>query len=274
MSEKTVLVTGASAGIGKEAAKTLIGEGYTVYAAARRLDKMADLKDMGGIPLKMDITKEDEVVAAVEQIEGEQGGVDILINNAGAAIYGSVEETPIDDARYQFEVNFFGLVRLTQLVLPTMRQKKAGKIVNISSAAGKVYAPMGAWYTASKHALEGWSDSLRSEVRQFNIDVIIIEPGVISTEIYDLVVEPMLERSGHGPYRSLAKVVAEYSRNVQEDPKASAPPAVVAKAISKAIQARRPRMRYAVGPMARATILIRKWLGDGVFEWALTRSAS
>ncbi|HSR30500.1 MAG TPA: SDR family NAD(P)-dependent oxidoreductase, partial [Anaerolineae bacterium] len=133
MSRETVLITGASSGIGKETAKTLIGEGYTVYAAARRLENMDDLKKLGGIPLKMDITKEDEVVAVVEHINKKHGGVDILINNAGCAIYGSVEETTIDDARYQFEVCLFGLARITQLVLPYMRKKKAGKIINISS---------------------------------------------------------------------------------------------------------------------------------------------
>ena len=177
MTKETVLVTGASSGIGKATAKTLIGEGHTVYGVARRLEKMDDLKELGGIPLKMDITEEDEVVAVVEQIEREQGGVDILINNAGCALYGSVEETTMDDAHYQFDVCLFGLARLTQLVLPYMRQKKAGKIVNVTSASGKIYAPLGAWYTAAKHALEGWSDNLRFEVKQFNIDVIIVEPG-------------------------------------------------------------------------------------------------
>jgi short-subunit dehydrogenase len=149
MSKQTVLITGASSGIGKETAKTLIGEGYTVYGAARRLEKMDDLEEMDGVPLKMDITKENEVVAVVQQIKREQGGVDIPINNAGCALYGSVEETTIDDARYQFDVCLFGLARLTQLVLPHMRQKKAGKIVNVTSASGKIYSPLGAWYTAA-----------------------------------------------------------------------------------------------------------------------------
>ena len=273
MSKGTVLITGASSGIGKETAKTLIGEGYTVYAAARRLEMMEDLKELGGIPLAMDVTKEDQVVAAVEQIEQEQGGVDILINNAGIAVYGSVEETAMEDVRYQFEVNLFGLVRLTQLVLPYMRQQRAGKIVNISSTAGKVYVPMGAWYTASKHALEGWSDSLRFEVQQFNIDVILIEPGTISTEIYDLTIDPMLERSGQGPYRDFAHAVAKFTRNVRDNPDAGTPPSVIANTISKALQARRPKRRYMVGPSARLVIFVRKWFGDRAYEWALTRAA-
>lgn len=269
--KQVVLLTGASSGMGKATAKTLIGEGYTVYAAARRLHKMDDLQKLGGIPLKMDITKEDEVFAVVEQIEQKHGGVDILINNAGIAVYGAVEETTIEDARYQFEVNLFGLARLTQLVLPYMRQKKAGKIINISSAAGKCHTALGAWYTASKHALEGWSDSLRFEVKQFDIDVIIIEPGFIATEIYDLLVEPMLKRSGQGPYSNIANAMAEFFGNTQETSSASAPPSVIANAISKAILASRPRTRYAVGPWAGRLIFARKWFGDRCYDWVLGR---
>ena len=269
MSKKTVLITGASSGIGKETAKTLIGEGYTVYAAARRLEKMDDLKKLGGIPLKMDITKEDEVVAVVEQIKQNHSGVDILINNAGCALYGSVEETTMEDVRYQFEVNFFGLTRLTQLVLPYMRKKKAGKIINISSASGKIYALLGAWYTATKHALEGWSDCLRVEVKQFNIDVIIIEPGVIVTEIHDAVVESILKRSGQGPYSNIANGMAEYFRNIQETPNAGSPASVIANTISKAIMASRPRTRYAVGKWAGRLIFLRKWFGDRFYDWLL-----
>jgi short-subunit dehydrogenase len=272
MSENTVLITGASSGIGKETAKALIGEGYTVYAAARRLEKMDDLKKLGGIPLKMDITKEDEVVAVVEQIRRDHGGVDILINNAGCAVYGAVEETTIDDARYQFEVCLFGLACITQLVLPYMRQKKAGKIINISSASGKIYAPLGAWYTAAKHALEGWSDNLRFEVKQFNIDVIIIEPGPIATEIWDPLVESMLKRSGQGPYSNLANAHAEFSRGLQETPNACAPPSVIASAILKAIKASRPRTRYVVGPGAGRMMFVRKWLGDRAYDWGMGRA--
>ena len=272
MSKETVLITGASSGIGRETANTLIGEGYTVYAAARRLEKMDDLKGVGGIPLKMDITKEDEVVTTVEQIKQKHGGVDILINNSGCAVYGAIEETTLDDAHYQFEVNLFGLARITQLVLPYMREKKAGKIINISSASGKIYAPLGAWYTAVKHALEGWSDNLRFEVKQFNIDVIIIEPGPITTEIWDLLLESMLERSGQGPYGNMANAMAEFCRDLLENPNASAPPSVIANTISKAIKASRPRTRYAVGPGARPLIVVRKWFGDRFYDWGSARS--
>ena len=184
MTNTTVLITGASSGIGKETAKQLLTKGYTVYAAARRLEKMDDLKEIGCIPLKMDITKEDDIRAVVERICEERGGVDILINNAGFGTQGSIEETSLDDARYQFDVNLFGLARLTQLVLPYMRENRFGKIINISSVGGKIYVPLGGWYHATKHALEGWSDCLRTEVQRFGIDVVIVEPGAIVPPAY------------------------------------------------------------------------------------------
>ena len=271
MNNQTILITGASSGIGKETAKTLIREGYTVYAAARRIEKMEDLKQLGGIPLKMDITKDDEVVAVVEQIRQEQDGVDILINNAGFATQGAVEDTSIDDARYQFEVNLFGLARLTQLVLPEMRTQKAGKIINVSSAGGKLYMPLGAWYIATKHALEGWSDCLRVETKPFNIDVIIIEPGAIATEFDDVYVEPMLKRSGQGAYSTMAKALAGFSQNLQETPNSNSPPSVIAQTILNAIKARHPQTRYVAGKLARPMLFIRKWGGDRVFDWVLGR---
>ena len=215
MTSKTVLITGASAGIGKETAKQLVEKGYVVYTAARRVENMEDLKDLGCVPLKMDITREEDIVAVVERIREEQGGVDILINNAGFGTQGSVEETTLDDARYQFDVNLFGLARLTQLVLPYMRENRFGKIVNISSVGGKIYVPLGGWYHATKHALEGWSDCLRTEVQQFGIDVVIIEPGAIGTEFNDVFVGPMLERSGDGPYKDLAHGLAKATSDIE-----------------------------------------------------------
>lgn len=139
---KTVLVTGASSGMGRATAEKLLLQGYTVYVAARRIDKMRDLEELGAVAIAMDITKDDEVVAAVDRIAAENGGVDVLINNAGFATYGAMEDTALADARYQFEVNLFGLARLTQLVLPHMRQQGAGTTVNISSMGGKIYTPL------------------------------------------------------------------------------------------------------------------------------------
>src|SRR5690349_7917876 len=154
MKKKVALVTGASSGIGKETAKRLIKEGLVVYAAARRIELMHDLEAAGATIIKMDITEEEDIVSAVAAISLKHGGVDVLVNNAGYAIFGAVEEITLQDARRQFEVNLFGLASLTQKVLPHMRAGRSGTIVNVSSFVGKIYTPMGAWYNATKHALE------------------------------------------------------------------------------------------------------------------------
>jgi NAD(P)-dependent dehydrogenase (short-subunit alcohol dehydrogenase family) len=271
--QEVVLVTGASSGMGKETAKTLLREGYTVYTAARRVEKMEELRELSGMPIKMDITKEEEVVATVEQITQKHGGVDILINNAGFGMYGAVEDTTLDDARYQFEVNLFGLARLTQLVLPHMREKMAGKIVNTSSVGGKIYTPLGAWYHATKHALEGWSDCLRLEVQPFNIAVIIVEPGVIQTEFDAGLVGPMMKRSGHGAYADLAQAVASATESTYGNGGCT-DPSVIANVILRAIRSDRPRTRYVAGQMAKPLTLARKYLGDRMFDRVIMSQVS
>ena len=265
----TILVTGASSGMGKETAKRLLRDGHTVYVAARRVEQMQDLQALGAIALKMDITQDSDIVAAVQTITAGHGGVDVLINNAGFGMYGSVEETSIDDARYQFEVNLFGMARLTQLLLPAMRKKGAGKIINLSSMGGKIYSPLGAWYHATKHAVEGWSDCLRIELAPFGIVVIIIEPGIIATDFGNVLLDPMLKRSGQGPYQALAQGMAKGTRDSYDKPGAASSPSVVADAIAKAIAAKRPQTRYVVGKLARPLILLRKFFGDRVFDKAI-----
>lgn len=179
--KKVALVTGASSGMGKEIAKQLMTDGYRVYAAARQVDQMNDLAELGVLPVRLDISEPNEIESLASTILGEVGRIDVLVNNAGFGLYGAVEDVGIEEARHQFEVNLFGLARLTQLLLPAMREKKSGNIVNISSMGGKVYTPLGAWYHATKHALEGWSDCLRLELAPFGIRVVIIEPGLIET---------------------------------------------------------------------------------------------
>lgn len=269
---KVALVTGASSGMGKDIAKQLLKDGLTVYVAARRIDQMQDLVQLGALALKMDITVEQEVQNAVQQITQNHNGVDILINNAGFASYGSVEDTTIEDARYQFEVNLFGLARLTQLVLPYMRQQKSGKIVNISSMGGKIYTPMGAWYHATKHALEGWSDCLRLELAPFNIDVIIIEPGVIATEFGDVMTGPLLKRSGETAYAPMAQALANATKRAYAEGKGTSA-TVIANLVSNALKAPRPKTRYAAGYMAKESLLARKWLSDRLFD-KLTMSST
>lgn len=266
---RTVLITGASSGIGKAAAEKLLGEGYTVYGAARRVEKMRDLGEAGATALAMDITEDRQIAAAVDRIAAEEGGIDVLVNNAGFGLYGAVEDTAIEDARRQFEVNLFGLARLTQLALPYMRERRAGTIVNVSSMGGKIYTPLGAWYHASKHALEAWSDCLRIELAPFGIDVVVIEPGLIETAFGDVMTGPMLERSGASAYSEMARGVAEATRDSYE-PGNGSPPSVVAEAIAGALEARRPRTRYPVGKFARLLIAARKWLPDRLFDRLIT----
>ncbi|MCY4624773.1 MAG: oxidoreductase [Chloroflexi bacterium] len=267
---RTVLVTGASAGIGKSTAERLLREGYTVYAAARRVENMRGLEDLGAVALKMDVTREEDLVAAVERITAEHGGVDVLVNNAGFGLFGAMEDISLDDARYQFEVNLFGLARLTQLVLPHMREQKAGRIVNVSSVAGKVYTPLGSWYHATKHAIEGWSDCLRWELKRFGIDVVIVEPGLIRTEFGGIAFSPMAERSTGSPYAEIAGRIT--SRMDRSGPHGS-PPTVIANAISKALRARRPKTRYVAGQYARPVLLVRSLFTDRMFDWLADRMA-
>ena len=225
MKNQVDLITGASSGIGKETALQLIKEGYVVYGAARRIEKMKDIVRAGGHAIQMDVTDDASMVKGVDQIIREQGRIDVLFNNAGYGQYGPVEETTIDKARYQFEVNLFGLARLTQLVLPYMRKQRSGKILNTSSVGGKIYTPLGAWYHATKHALEGWSDSLRLEVKQFGIDVVIIEPGIIVTEFADILEDNMMGTDGEHPYQELVSKMEKASK-VQYENGGGSPPSI------------------------------------------------
>ena len=167
--KKVILVTGASSGMGKLSAQDLIKAGHTVYAVARSIDKMKDLEAMGGHIMKMDVTNEEDIEKVVAKVIEEQGRIDVLWNNAGYGLYGPVEDLSMEKAQQQFEVNVYGVARLTKKVLPYMRQQKDGIIINTSSMGGKIYTPLGAWYHASKHAIEGFSDCLRMEVKEFGI---------------------------------------------------------------------------------------------------------
>ncbi|RWF41355.1 MAG: oxidoreductase [Mesorhizobium sp.] len=263
--KRTALVTGASSGMGKEIAKRLIQDGFQVYVAARQLDRMEDLAALGARPLRMDISKGAEIDAAVASILAEVDGVDVLVNNAGFGLYGPVEDIGIDEARYQFEVNVFGPARLTQLLLPAMRRKKAGTIVNITSMGGKIYTLLGAWYHATKHALEGWSDSLRLELAPFGIKVVVVEPGLIETGFGDVVADGLLKRSGTSAYAEVAQMVAKTTKASYGHGRGS-DPTVIADVVSTAVRSTRPRTRYAAGKYARMMIGVRKWLGDRMFD--------
>lgn len=265
MNKKVILITGASSGIGKATAQRLLAEGHIVYAAARRVEQMQDLKEVGAITVRMDISDEEDILSCINKILKEQRKIDVLFNNAGYALYGSVEEISLNDARYQFEVNMFGLAKVTQLVLPQMRKQGGGTIINTSSVAGKIHAPLGAWYHASKHALEGWSDCLRLEVKPFGINVVVIEPGTIETEFAQVSGAPMLKTSGDGPYRGMAKAVAKLHAKSNK-PGAASSPSVIANTVAKVIHANQPKTRYAVGKLAKPSIIMRKLLSDRAMD--------
>ncbi len=261
--KKVVLITGASSGMGKSTAHILHEQGYIVYGAARRTDKMKDLEEKGIQVISLDLTNDESMVSAVNEILEKEGRIDILINNAGYGSYGSVEEVSMEEARRQFEVNIFGLARLTQLIIPSMREHKYGRIVNISSMGGKIYTPFGAWYHATKHALEGWSDSLRLELKPFGIDVVVVEPGGIQTEWGGIAMDNLMKTSGNGPYAdSVQKVI----KGMEKTAKSLTHVDVLGKEIAKAATDKKPKNRYVKGYMAKPAIAIRKWFGDRFFD--------
>jgi NAD(P)-dependent dehydrogenase (short-subunit alcohol dehydrogenase family) len=273
--DKTAFVTGASAGIGEATAHALLGAGYRVFVGARRLDRMAALAAAGATLLKLDLTDDASIVDAVEAIKNATGRIDVLVNNAGYGSYGALEDVPLVEARRQFEVNVFGLARLCQLVLPTMRAQKSGKIVNVTSIGGKIWEPMGAWYHATKFAVEGLSDCLRVEVARFGVDVIVIEPGAIRTEWAGIAREGLLQTSGSSAYGKIAQNHARMLATAETSSLAS-PPDVVARTIVRAVTARRPKTRYATGGGARTILFLRKILSDRLFDrliWRVTQGS-
>ena len=259
--KKTVLVTGASAGIGKATAIYLAQNGYNVYGAARRTDKMQGLTTHGIKTIALDVTKEDSVVACVEQIFKEAGSIDILVNNAGFGLEGAIEDLPMEDARYQFEVNVFGAMRLAQLVLPKMRENKYGKIINISSVGGKIAFPLGGWYHASKFALEALSDSMRNEVREFGVDIIVVEPGATKSEWGIVATDILLKVSGHTAYKDLTAKTHNLFTRLSND---VADPIIIAKLVRNGIEAKKPKARYTTTQMASSVLLfLKRILSDG-----------
>lgn len=263
--KKVILITGASSGMGKETAKQLIQEGHTVYTVARRIDQMQDLKEIGGHPIQMDVTQEADIDNVVNTIIAEQGRIDVLWNNAGYGLYGSVEDVPLDQARNQFEVNVFGMAAMTQKVVPFMRTAKSGTIINTSSMGGKMYFPMGAWYHASKHAVEGLSDCLRLELKQFNINVVVLEPGFIATEFGSVLLKQFEKISKASAYRGLMdKIIAGTKKS--EEPGGNSDPKVISEAISKIINSHKPKTRYKAGKFSKIMPWMRVYLGDKAFD--------
>ncbi len=267
---RVALVTGASSGIGEATVERLLAQGFIVYAGARRIERMSGIEQRGAHTLSLDVTDDASMTDAVAQILQERNRIDVLVNNAGYGSYGSVEEVPLEEARRQFEVNVFGLARLTQLVLPAMRERRSGRIINVSSIGGRIYEPLGAWYHATKFAVEGLSDSLRLEVAPFGIDVTIIQPGPIRTEWNTIARDSMVTVSGEGPYADIARRMRATYEKI-DGGRSAGTPEQVAEAIVRAATARRPKTREAVPASAKTVVGARRLLSDRAMDRLMMR---
>lgn len=266
--EKVVLVTGASSGIGRATAAHLAAGGWTVYAAARRLDRLEELASAGIRPVELDLTRNRSIESCVESVIERTSRLDALVNNAGYGSYGAVEDVPLDEARRQFEVNVFGLARLVQLVVPQMRRQGSGRIVNVTSVGGRVHEPLGGWYHATKFAVEGLSDCLRMELEPFGIKVSVVQPGAIRTEWGRTAIDTLVTCSGQTPYSAQTRQRMAVLR-LADSTGVGSDPAVVAKAIARALEERRPRTRYAVGRGARFLLGYRWLASDRCVDWLM-----
>lgn len=259
--QKVILITGASQGMGKETAKLLISKGHKVYAVARNIDKMNELEKLGGFPIQMDITNEADIQKVVDIIIQKENKIDVLFNNAGLTLNGAIEDIGIEEARYHFQVNLFGLASLTKKIIPYMRKAQSGTIINTTSVGGKMYSPLGAWYHASKHALEGWSDCLRLELKQFNIKVVILEPGAIESEFGDELESQLTRNSDKSAYSAMAQSILKSGSTLKRSPRS-----IIANAVDKIINTSNPKTRYAIGNLAKPLIWMRVYLGDRLFD--------
>ncbi len=266
---KAVLITGCSTGIGRATAEHLVARGWTVYASARRPESIRDLAAKGCRTLALDVCDEASMRAAVDTVERAEGAVGVLVNNAGYGQEGPFEEVPMAEVRRQFETNVFGLIQLSKLVLPGMRRQGWGRVVNLSSMGGRLTLPGGAFYHATKYAVEALSDALRFEVKPFGIDVVVIEPGPIKTQFGDTAVAAVRSVStSDSPYAAFNAVLAQRIKEAYEGPmgRLAAEPAAVARVIERAITADRPRTRYPITFAARFLMALRRWLPDRAFD--------
>ena len=271
---KTALVTGASSGIGEATVRALLGDGYEVFAAARRLERMAPLEKLGARPVFLDLAEAGAIESAVETVKNVGGRLDVLVNNAGYGSYGALEDVPLAEARRLFEVCLFGLGRLCQLVLPIMRAQGGGRIVNIGSMGGRFGEPFAGWYHAAKYAVEGLSDCLRIEAAPFGVRVILVEPGTIRTEFSGIADESLMRFSGESAYASYARRHANMLA-FKEASRVPSSPEGVARTIVHAVRAGRPKARYATGAAARPMLLLRRITTDRMFDrimWRISQS--
>ena len=272
---KAVLITGCSSGIGWATAECLADVGWRVYATARKVEAIAPLEERGCVTLPLDVTDEDSMRSAVDEVQRREGAVGVLVNNAGYSQSAAVEAVPMEKVRRQFETNVFGLARMCQLVLPGMRRQGYGRIVNVSSMGGKLTFPGAGYYHATKHAVEALSDALRFEVDGFGVKVSVIEPGLIKTGFAQAAVGSMDGSDGEDPYAGFDEGVARAtSQNYERGPVSmlAGVPEEVAEAIEQAISARSPKSRYTVRPSARAFLGLRHLLPDRAWDLVLRTS--
>jgi len=274
MSQKVALVTGASSGIGFDTSAGLKKKGFVVYAASRRLEKMRDLEKKGINILYLDLTDDESMVNCVETIMENEGQIDVLVNNAGYGSYGAIEDVPLEEARRQIEVNVLGLGRMIQLVLPGMRKNRFGRIINITSVGGKVHTPFGGWYHASKFAVEGLSDCLRTETAEFGIDVVVVEPGGIKTEWGVIAGENLKKTSGKGAYSKMANRIADGMIKMYKTGKGLSPSSLISDVIVKAASVKKPKTRYLIGANAKSAFLMKRILSDRAYDKLVLRKMS
>ena len=262
--QKVVLITGTAYGIGKSTAELLIDKGHIVYGGDILVEENLYLNDIGGTALEMDVTNQEHIDKALNQIISEQGRVDVLVNNAGLGVYGAIEDVSMEDIYYQYDVNLFGLARVTKAVLPYMREKESGLIINISSVLGETYGPLAGWYLSTKHALEGWSDALRVELKEFDIDVVVVQPGAINTNFSNVTKTYIDKYRENSAYQHLyGEPITDTGNEVLSN---QSDPIVIAKVINKAMNARNPKTRYAAGAYSKIGIFLRKIMTDKMFD--------
>ena len=267
---KVALVTGSSSGMGFTTAVMLARAGIHTYASMRNLKKsktITDLADKENLPLhviQLDVNDDKSVKDAIAKIVTEKERIDVLVNNAGYGLFGFIEDVSIEEMKAQFETNFFGVMRVTQLVLPTMRKQKSGTIVNVSSVGGRISLPVLSAYNSTKFALEGLSESMSYELEPFGIKVVIIEPGVIRTNIMDSSIFAKKAQDPKSPYFSLIQKVESNFKSMMENK--SSPPEEVAKVILGALTSKNPQLRYTVGDDAATMIQARVNMSDNEFK--------
>jgi len=256
------IVTGASGGIGEAVARALDGAGYRVFGTSRRLPAT---RSAGVEYLVCDVTSDESVEAAVGAVLARAGRIDLLVNNAGVGLVAGAEESSLEQAKALFDVNLFGVIRLTKAVLPAMRQAGAGRIVNLSSIMGLIPAPFMALYAASKHAMEGYSESLDHEIRDSGIRVVLVEPAYTRTSFEGNVYQPDQQLEVYQSARANAQGV------LREGMKTADTPELVASAVLKAATDAKPHRRYTAGRTARQISLLRRFVPASAFDRSLRK---